>query len=192
MPPALTGKVQPYKAPFGAMPAGVFHAPFPSEETGITIEESLRALDFLFRADVAPTDVAAIIVEPVQGEGGFHIAAPAFLKALRAICDAHGILLVADEVQTGFGRTGRMFGIEHAGVEPDLVAMAKSLGGGFPLSAVTGRAEVMDQRSARRAGRHLCRIARRLRRRAGGARHHRRRRAASTVPRRSAGAAWRG
>jgi 4-aminobutyrate aminotransferase / (S)-3-amino-2-methylpropionate transaminase / 5-aminovalerate transaminase len=141
---ALTGKVEPYKSAFGGMAAGVFHAPFPSPEAGVTIEDSLRALDFIFRADVSPQAVAAIMLEPVQGEGGFHIASPDFLKALRSICDTHGILLIADEVQTGFARTGRMFAIEHSGVKPDLVAMAKSLGGGFPISAVSGRAEIMD------------------------------------------------
>ncbi|MBN8831494.1 MAG: 4-aminobutyrate--2-oxoglutarate transaminase [Sphingomonadales bacterium] len=141
---ALTGKVSPYKAPFGPMPAGVFHAPFPSEETGVTVEASLAMLDFIFRADIAPADVAAIIIEPVQGEGGFHIASTEFLRALRAICDTHGIMLIADEVQTGFARTGKMFAIEHSGVSPDLVSMAKSLGGGFPIAAVTGRAEIMD------------------------------------------------
>lgn len=141
---ALTGKVEPYKSAFGGMAAGVFHAPFPSPETGITVEESLRALDFIFRADVSPKAVAAIMLEPVQGEGGFHIASPAFLGALRRICDEHGILLIADEVQTGFARTGRMFAIEHSGIKPDLVAMAKSLGGGFPIAAVSGRADIMD------------------------------------------------
>lgn len=141
---ALTGKVEPYKSAFGGMAAGVFHAPFPSPETGVTIEESLRALNFIFRADVSPNAVAAIMLEPVQGEGGFHIARPEFLVALREICDTHGILLIADEVQTGFARTGSMFAIEHSGVKPDLIAMAKSLGGGFPISAVSGRAEIMD------------------------------------------------
>lgn len=141
---ALTGKVEPYKARFGSMAAGVYHVPYPSEELGISIEDSLRALDFVFRADIAPSAVAAIMLEPVQGEGGFHIAPPAFLQKLRGICDAHGILLVVDEVQTGFARTGKLFAIEHSGVKPDLIAMAKSLAGGFPLSGVVGRAEVMD------------------------------------------------
>jgi 4-aminobutyrate aminotransferase/(S)-3-amino-2-methylpropionate transaminase len=141
---ALTGKVIPYKRDFGPALPDVFHAPFPSEASGITVDDSLRLLDFLFAADVAPTSVAAIIVEPVQGEGGFHVAPRAFLEALREICDVHGILLVADEVQSGFARTGRMFAIEHSGVQPDLIAAAKSLAGGFPLSAVIGRAEVMD------------------------------------------------
>lgn len=141
---ALTGKVRPYKAPFGPMAAEVFHVPFPSEEAQISVADSLKALDYLFRADVAPEHVAAIILEPVQGEGGFHAASPKFLQALRKLCDDNGILLIADEVQTGFARTGRMFAIEHSGVTPDLIAMAKSLGGGLPLSAVSGRAEIMD------------------------------------------------
>jgi len=141
---ALTGKVEPYKAPFGGMAAGVYHLPYPAAELGISIEDSLKALDFLFRADISPKAVAAIILEPVQGEGGFHIAPPEFLRKLRAICDLHGILLIADEVQTGFGRTGKLFAMEHSGVKPDLIAMAKSLGGGFPISGVVGRAQVME------------------------------------------------
>ena len=140
----LTGKVVPYKKKFGAMPGDIYHAPFPVEAHGVTVADSLRALDFLFRADVDPERVAAIIIEPVQGEGGFYPAPIALLKELRALCDRHGILLIADEVQTGFARTGKMFAIEHSGVEPDLVAMAKSLAGGFPLSATMGRAEIMD------------------------------------------------
>lgn len=141
---ALTGKVEPYKAPFGGMAAGVYHLPYPAPELGVSIEDSLKALEFLFRADIAPTSVAAMILEPVQGEGGFHIAPPEFLQKLRAICDTHGILLIADEVQTGFARTGKLFAIEHSEVKPDLIAMAKSLGGGFPISGVVGRADVMD------------------------------------------------
>jgi 4-aminobutyrate aminotransferase len=111
---------------------------------GITVEQSLAALKKLFAADVDPGRVAAIILEPVQGEGGFYPAPTAFMKALREICDQHGILLIADEVQTGFARTGKMFAMEHHDVAPDLITMAKSLAGGFPLAAVTGRAEVMD------------------------------------------------
>ncbi|MBP7242117.1 4-aminobutyrate--2-oxoglutarate transaminase [Amaricoccus sp.] len=141
---ALTGKVAPYKLGFGAMPADVFHAPFPAETQGVTVEDSLAALRRLFAADVDPARVAAIILEPVQGEGGFNPAPTAFMQALREICDQHGILLIADEVQTGFARTGKLFAMEHHGVAPDLMTMAKSLAGGFPLAAVTGRAEVMD------------------------------------------------
>ena len=141
---AMTGKVAPYKRSFGPLPAEVYHLPFPIEHYGSTVEDSLRALEFLFKADVEPERVAAIILEPVQGEGGFHPASAELLKALRAICDQHGILLISDEVQAGFGRTGKMFGIEHTGVKPDLITIAKSLAGGFPLSGVIGRAEVMD------------------------------------------------
>ena len=140
----LTGKVQPYKAGFGPMPPEIFHVPFPIGYHGITPEDSFRALDQLFKADVDPARVAAIIIEPVLGEGGFYIAPPAFLQKLRQLCDSHGILLIADEIQTGFGRTGRMFAIEHSGVEPDLMTIAKSLAGGVPLSAVVGKAPIMD------------------------------------------------
>ncbi len=141
---ALTGKIAPYKTGFAPLPGEIYHVPFPSEANEISVVDSLRALEFLFQADVAPTDVAAILIEPVQGEGGFNPAPPALLVALRELCDRHGILLVADEVQSGFARTGRMFAIEHAKVEPDLVAIAKSLAGGLPLSGVIGRANVMD------------------------------------------------
>ncbi|MGB3808764.1 MAG: 4-aminobutyrate--2-oxoglutarate transaminase [Parvibaculum sp.] len=141
---ALTGKTLPYKKKFGPMPAEVFHLPFPVAEHGVTVAESLRALEFLFRADVEPDRVAAIMIEPVQGEGGFYEAPTELLVALRNICDQYGILLVADEVQTGFARTGKMFGIEHSGVEPDMITIAKSLAGGFPLSGIIGRAAIMD------------------------------------------------
>lgn len=141
---ALTGKVHPYKAGFGAMPADVWHVPFPAEALGVSVEDSLVAIERLFKADVDPKRVAAIVIEPVQGEGGFYIAPPELLRRLRALCDLHGILLVVDEVQTGFGRTGCLFALEHSGVEADLLTMAKSLAGGFPLSALTGRAELMD------------------------------------------------
>ncbi|CDX36794.1 GABA aminotransferase, PLP-dependent [Mesorhizobium plurifarium] len=141
---ALTGKVVPYKVGFGAMPGDVFHAPFPVALHGVSVADSLAALDKLFKADVDPNRVAAIIVEPVQGEGGFYEAPRDFMASLRKICDQHGILLVADEVQTGFARTGKMFAMDHHDVAPDITTMAKSLAGGFPLSAVTGRAEIMD------------------------------------------------
>lgn len=141
---AMTGKTLPYKKKFGPMPSEVFHVPFPNELHGVTVADSLRALEFLFRADVEPSRVACIIIEPVQGEGGFYSAPVELLTALRALCDEHGIVLVADEVQSGFARTGRIFGIEHSGVEPDLVTVAKSLGGGFPISGVIGKAPIMD------------------------------------------------
>ncbi len=141
---ALTGKTAPYKNGFGPLPGGVYHLPFPVEHAGIDVARSLQALHDVFKADVAAEDVAAIVIEPVQGEGGFHAAPAELLRALREIADCHGIVLVADEVQTGFARTGRLFGIEHSGVRPDLIAVAKSLGGGLPLSGVIGRAELMD------------------------------------------------
>lgn len=141
---SLTGKVHPYKAGFGPMLPEVYHAPFPMEYHGIGAEHSLAAIEQLFKADVDAQRVAAIIIEPVQGEGGFYIAPPAFLRGLRALCDRHGILLIVDEVQSGFARTGKMFAIEHSGVVPDLVTVAKSLAGGVPLSAVIGRADIMD------------------------------------------------
>ena len=141
---ALTGKVVPYKKGFGPMPAEVVHAPFPNSFHGVTEAESLAAIDRIFASNIDPDRVAAIIVEPVQGEGGFNIAPYSWLRALRTLCDKHGILLISDEIQAGMGRTGAMFGIQHAGVVPDLVTMAKGLAGGFPLSAVTGRADVVD------------------------------------------------
>ncbi|NYT24949.1 4-aminobutyrate--2-oxoglutarate transaminase [Alcaligenaceae bacterium] len=141
---ALTGKVAPYKQDFGPLPAEVYHIPFPSALDGVTTHDSLKALDHVFKADISPRRVAAIIIEPVQGEGGFNVAPPELLQALRARCDEHGILLIVDEVQTGFARTGRMFATEHSGIIPDLITMAKSLAGGMPLSAVCGRAEIMD------------------------------------------------
>jgi 4-aminobutyrate aminotransferase/(S)-3-amino-2-methylpropionate transaminase len=140
----LTGKVAPYKIGFGAMPADIYHLPFPAEYLGVTPADSLKALDTLFKADVDPARVAAIIIEPVQGEGGFYAAPAEFLKELRRLCTEHGIVMIVDEVQTGFARTGRMFAIEHAGIEPDLMTVAKSLAGGFPLSGVVGKAEIMD------------------------------------------------
>jgi len=140
----LTGKVAPYKAGFGAMMPEVFHVPFPSAYHGVTPAHSLAAIEQLFKADVDPARVAALIIEPVQGEGGFYIAPPEFLRSLRVLCDSHGIVFVADEIQSGMARTGRMFAIEHAGVEPDLVTVAKSIAGGVPLSAVVGKAAIMD------------------------------------------------
>ncbi|KKI22532.1 4-aminobutyrate--2-oxoglutarate transaminase [Sphingomonas sp. Ag1] len=142
---ALTGKVAPYKRGFGMPTPGVYHLPFPVPHQGVEVADTLRALTYLFAADLSPEDVAAIIIEPVQGEGGFHAAPTELLQELRRLCDAHGILLIADEVQTGFARTGRMFGIEHSGVEPDLMTVAKSMAGGLPLSGVIGRAAIMDR-----------------------------------------------
>jgi 4-aminobutyrate aminotransferase len=141
---ALTGKVNPYKRGFGPFPAEIYHAEFPHPYHGITTEQALADLDRLFHGDIDPKSVAAIIIEPVQGEGGFNVAPAEFLRALRVLCDTHGIVLIADEVQGGIARTGKMFSIEHSGVVPDLMTLAKGLGGGFPLSAVTGRATIMD------------------------------------------------
>jgi 4-aminobutyrate aminotransferase len=141
---ALTGKVAPYKIGFGPFPGSIFHVPAPVALHGVSVDASLKAIQQLFKTDIEPTQVAAIIVEPVQGEGGFYVMPPEFLRALRAICDEHGIVLIADEIQTGFGRTGKMFAMQHHDVLPDLMTMAKSLAGGVPLSAVCGRAEIMD------------------------------------------------
>ncbi len=141
---ALTGKVNPYKVGFGPFSADVFHATFPDVYRGVSIEQSLASIERIFRADVEAARVAAIIIEPVQGEGGFNVAPFEFMRALRTLCDQHGILLIADEIQTGFGRTGKMFAVEHSGVAPDLIAVAKAIGGGFPISAVIGRADLMD------------------------------------------------
>jgi 4-aminobutyrate aminotransferase/(S)-3-amino-2-methylpropionate transaminase len=140
----LTGKITPYKNLFGPFPAELYHAPFPIEYHDISVAESLKGLDNLFKADIAPSDVAAIIVEPIQGEGGFYPAPAEFLQALRALCDEHGIMLVIDEIQTGFARTGKMFCSEYAGVEADLMTVAKGMANGFPIAAVVGKADVMD------------------------------------------------
>jgi 4-aminobutyrate aminotransferase/(S)-3-amino-2-methylpropionate transaminase len=141
---ALTGKTSPYKHMVGTLPGEVYHLPFPIEHQGVSTADTLRALDMLFRCDIEPERVAAILIEPVQGEGGFYDAPTDLLVQLRRICDQHGILLIADEIQSGFARTGKWFAIEHAKVEPDLVTIAKSLGGGFPISGVLGRAKIMD------------------------------------------------
>ena len=140
----LTGKVAPYKLGFGPFPDEVYHAPYPDTLHGISESAALAGLERLLRCDIDPSRVAAMVIEPVQGEGGFYIAPAGFLQALRRICDQYGIVLVVDEVQSGFARTGRWLAIEHAGVVPDLVTLAKSLAGGLPLSAVTGRADIMD------------------------------------------------
>jgi 4-aminobutyrate aminotransferase len=143
---ALTGKVQPYKAGFGPFPPEIYHAPFPCHCADLGEVE--KAVEHLFKADIEPSRVAAIVFEPVQGEGGFNVIQTAAVKWLRELCDAHGIVLIADEVQSGFGRTGRMFAMQHfeeqLGITPDLMVIAKSLAAGVPLAAVTGRAEIMD------------------------------------------------
>jgi len=141
---ALTGKVSPYKTGFGPFPGEVYHAPYPYPYRGISTIDALAGIDHIFQDDIEPERVAAIIVEPVLGEGGYVPAPADFLVSLRELTDQHGIVLIADEVQTGFGRTGRWFAVEHSGIEPDITTMAKSLAGGFPLSAVTGKSEIMD------------------------------------------------
>ncbi len=140
----MTGKVAPYKMNVGPFPADVFRAPFPSVRDGITVEDALTGLKNLFKTDAQPERVAAIIIEPVLGEGGYTPVPFEMMTALREICDQHGILLIADEVQAGFGRTGKWFAIEHSGVVPDLITVAKSMAGGYPLAGVIGRADVMD------------------------------------------------
>jgi 4-aminobutyrate aminotransferase/(S)-3-amino-2-methylpropionate transaminase len=141
---SMTGKNAPYKQHFGPFCSEIYHAPFPYEHHGMDSAQALAALDALFESSVAPDRVAAIIIEPVLGEGGFVPSPPAFLRGLREVCDRHGIVLIFDEIQTGFGRTGTFLAAEHYGVEPDLVTVAKSLAGGMPLAAVAGKAEIMD------------------------------------------------
>lgn len=140
----LTGKVQPYKAGFGPFPAEIYHVAYPNELLGVSEDDSFEALNQLFKCDIDSNRVAAIIIECVQGEGGFYPAPASFLQKLRELCDQKGIMLICDEIQTGFARTGRMFAHDYAGIEADLVTMAKGLGGGYPISAVVGKAEIMD------------------------------------------------
>ncbi|PSJ79654.1 4-aminobutyrate--2-oxoglutarate transaminase [Neisseria iguanae] len=141
---ALTGKVMPYAADFGLMSAGVFHALYPSATQNISVADAVKSIKRIFKSDIAPHDVAAIILEPVQGEGGFNVCPPEFMRAIREICDEHCIMMIADEVQSGFARTGKLFAMEHYDIKPDIITMAKSMAGGFVLSGVSGRAEVMD------------------------------------------------
>ena len=140
----LTGKVVPYSAGMGLMPGGVFRALYPNELHGVSVDDSIASIERIFKNDAEPRDIAAIIIEPVQGEGGFYVAPKAFMKRLRELCDKHGILLIADEVQTGAGRTGTFFAMEQMGVAADLTTFAKSIAGGFPLAGVCGKAEYMD------------------------------------------------
>ena len=141
---AMTGKTAPYKRDFGVMPAGVFHARYPVESKGVTVNDAIQSVEDIFAEDIAAHDVAAIVLEPVQGEGGFNVVPAEFLTRLRALCDQHCILIIADEVQSGFARTGKLFAMNHYETKADLITMAKSLGGGFPISAVVGRVDVMD------------------------------------------------
>lgn len=141
---ALTGKVVPYKTGFGPFPADIYHARFPHAYHGVNVQDALDDIAHLFKYDIEAARVAAFIIEPVQGEGGFTVAPPEFMTALKEICDEHGILLIADEVQSGFARTGKLFAMEHYDVHADIITVAKSLGGGLPLAGVVGRSEVMD------------------------------------------------
>ena len=140
----LTGKIAPYKIGFGPFPNEIYHLPFPNDYHGVTEQQSLSALQDLFACDIEPSRIAAIIFEPIQGEGGFYQAPASWAKAIRELCDQHGIVLICDEIQTGFARTGKMFASEYLGIEPDLTTMAKGIAGGFPLSGVVGKAEIMD------------------------------------------------
>lgn len=140
----LTGKMAPYKTGFGPFPNEIYHLPFPNQYHGISEQQSLDALHDLFTCDIEPGRVAAIIFEPIQGEGGFYQAPATWATALRNICDEHGIVLICDEIQTGYARTGKMFASEHLGITPDITTMAKGIAGGFPLSGVVGKAEIMD------------------------------------------------
>ncbi|WP_213197659.1 4-aminobutyrate transaminase [Klebsiella aerogenes] len=141
---ALTGKVAPYKLGFGPFPGSVYHVPYPSALHGISTADSITALERLFKADIEAKQVAAIIFEPVQGEGGFNVAPKELVAAVRRLCDEHGIVMIADEVQSGFARTGKLFAMDHYVDKPDLMTMAKSLAGGMPLSGVVGNAQIMD------------------------------------------------
>ncbi len=141
---ALTGKITPYKNLFGPFPGDIFHAPFPINLHGVSTQDALKALETIFKVSIAPTDVAAIIIEPIQGEGGFYAAPIEFLQKLRELCNLHGIVLIVDEIQTGFARTGKMFCCEYAEIEPDLMTMAKGIAGGYPIAAVVGKTEIMD------------------------------------------------
>jgi 4-aminobutyrate aminotransferase/4-aminobutyrate aminotransferase/(S)-3-amino-2-methylpropionate transaminase len=140
----LTGKIDPYKLGVGPFPGEIFHAPYPCALRGVSVDEAIAGVERLFKNDIEAARVAAFIVEPVQGEGGYHPAPPEFLRRLRELADRHGILLIADEIQTGIARTGKLFAMEHSGVAADLTTLAKGLGGGFPVAAVVGHAEVMD------------------------------------------------
>lgn len=140
----LTGFAQPYKQNFGPFAGEIYHTAYPDAYRGVSTEDAINALEEVFATEIAPDRVAAILIEPVQGDGGFLQAPPEFVQALRKITQRHGIVLIADEIQTGFGRTGTLFGFEHSGIQPDLVTMAKSLAGGFPISGVVGKAEIMD------------------------------------------------
>lgn len=141
---ALSSRMVPFKVGFRPFPGEIYRMPFPDAYHGITLDDTKRALETLFRSDAAPDDIAAAFFEPVQGEGGYNVAEPAFIEYLRVLCDEHGIVMVADEIQTGFGRAGKMFAMEHYGIAPDLTCVGKSMGGGLPLSGIVGRADIVD------------------------------------------------
>ena len=141
---ALSARMVPFKEGFGPFPGEIYRLPFPDDFHNVTIEDTKRAFDTLFRSDCRLDQIAAIFFEPVQGEGGYNIATLQFLEYLRALCDEHGIVLVADEIQTGMGRTGKMFAMEHYGINPDLTCIGKSIGGGLPISGIVGRADIID------------------------------------------------
>ncbi|TKA93064.1 4-aminobutyrate--2-oxoglutarate transaminase [Halopseudomonas bauzanensis] len=141
---AMTGKVMPYASGMGLMPGGVFRARFPDALHGVSEDDAIDSIEQIFKNDAEPRDIAALVVEPMQGEGGFRVASPQFMQRLRALCDLHGIVMIADEVQTGAGRTGTFFAMEQMGATADLTTFAKSVAGGFPLAGVCGRAELMD------------------------------------------------
>lgn len=141
---AMNGKVAPYATDFGSMPGNVFRAPYPMPYQGISEEDAIHGLEMVLKTDANPRDTAAVVLEPVLGEGGFYPAPTRFLERIRELCDEHGMLMIIDEVQSGFGRTGKLFAIEHSGVEPDIITMAKSMAAGMPISAVVGTDKVMD------------------------------------------------
>ena len=141
---ALSARMVPFKEGFGPFPGEIYRLPFPDEFHGVTLDDTMRAFETLFRSDCPPDQIAAMFFEPVQGEGGYNIAQPAFLEYLRGLCDAHGIVMVADEIQTGMGRTGKAFAMEHFGISPDLTCIGKSIGGGLPISGIVGKAEIID------------------------------------------------
>ncbi len=140
----LSARMDPFKVGFRPFPTEIYRMPFPDSYHGVSLDDTKRAFDTLFRSDVEPEQIAAVFFEPIQGEGGYNIAEPDFIRYLRDLCDQHGIVMVADEIQTGFGRSGTMFAMEHFGVAPDLTCIGKSMGGGLPLSGIVGGAEIID------------------------------------------------
>jgi 4-aminobutyrate aminotransferase len=141
---ALSARMVPFKQGFGPFPGDIFRLPFPDDFHGVSLDDTKRAFELLFRSDCPPDQIAAIFFEPVQGEGGYNIATLEFIEYLRNLCDEHGIILVADEIQSGMGRTGKMFAMEHFGIDPDLTCVGKSIGGGLPISGIVGKADIID------------------------------------------------